>query len=490
MVALNGLPPDPEILGEDILGQGWRERWRQRLESTPQWLPEWLAHQQRDAYWIHGSPAADYSSITAATLLFGGWLDGYVDGILDMLEHLKCPRRAIVGPWGHYRPATGVPKPTYDHLAEMVRWFGHWLRGEDNGARDDPLLTVYIRTAPPFDAAETAGYWRNERQWPPEDRRDQVWHLDAGRLSPQPGSGGAESWSGPWRVGGQVPQWDTAGWGSADTAADDRHSLIFETGPLTEPLEILGKPAADLVVSVDRPFGHVAVRLIEVSPEGEGRLISRGLLNLAFRDGFSQPSPVPVSVPIRAKIELRATSAVIPAGYRLRLAVAGAYFPLAWPPPGAVTLSVHHGSPSKLVLPAVERHGQRPVVIEEPPGREAPVESLNSQHESSLVHDDGVTVYRRVVAGAQRAPQRSDLVYENRQTIEVSVPDDDPQGVRAWSRAEVRLSRPGWEVATEGTVTLTCDQTQLFLEIELTAREGGDVFWERGWSWIIPREWI
>jgi putative CocE/NonD family hydrolase len=490
MVALNGLPPDPEILGEQTSGELWREKWRQRLESTPQWLPEWLAHQQRDAYWIHGSPAADYGSITAATLLFGGWLDGYVDGILDMLEHLECPRRAIVGPWGHYRPATGVPKPTYDHLAEMVRWFGHWLRGDDNGVRDDPRLTAYIRTAAPFDAAEATGYWRHEPHWPPEDQRTREWHLDARRLSHQPGSGSVESWSGPWGVGGQVPQWDTGGWGSADTGSDDLHSLTFETEPLSEALEILGKPVADLLVSVDRPFGHVAVRLIDVAPDGEGRLISRGLLNLSFREGFSRPSPVPVGEPIRARIELRVTSAVIQPGHRLRLAVAGADFPLAWPPPGAVTLSVHHGNQSKLVLPTVERMGPGPVPVEEAPTRDAPVENLGSGHESSLMHDDGVTTYRRMVSGTQRLPLRSDFVYENRQTIEVSVPDDDPLGARAWSKATVRLSRPGWEVSTEGTVTVTCDATRLRLDIELIARESGDVFWQKGWKRIIPREWI
>jgi len=107
MVATNGLPPDP-----DIVGEGWYEEWLDRLERTPQWAYEWLRHQQRDTYWLHGSPCANYESIECPTMLIGGWLDGYVDGMLALAEHLTCPTRTVIGPWGHYRPATGLPAPT------------------------------------------------------------------------------------------------------------------------------------------------------------------------------------------------------------------------------------------------------------------------------------------------------------------------------------------------------------------------------------------
>ena len=65
MVATNGLPPDP-----DIVGDGWYEEWMERLKNTPQWPFEWLRHQKRDAYlapWLalrrlrgHPMPNADH----------------------------------------------------------------------------------------------------------------------------------------------------------------------------------------------------------------------------------------------------------------------------------------------------------------------------------------------------------------------------------------------------------------------------------------------
>ncbi len=169
MAAQNLLPPDPAIVGDR-----WMEMWRERLAATPQWLVDWLEHQARDEFWRHGSPCEDYGSITAATLLIGGWLDPYVDGMLDLLAHLDAPRRAVIGPWGHHRPATGAPGPTLDHFDLLARWFGHWLADEDTGVMDDPLLTMYVRTGPPYDPVpgDVPGRWRAETAWPLADGAD------------------------------------------------------------------------------------------------------------------------------------------------------------------------------------------------------------------------------------------------------------------------------------------------------------------------------
>ena len=183
MAAQNLLPPDPAIVGDR-----WMEMWLDRLAATPQWLVDWLEHQARDEFWRHGSPCEDYGSITAATLLIGGWLDPYVDGMLDLLAHLDAPRRAVIGPWGHHRPATGAPGPTLDHFDLLARWFGHWLADEDTGVMDDPLLTMYVRTGPPYDPVpgDVPGRWRAEPAWPLADGADLTLHLDHGTLTGDP----------------------------------------------------------------------------------------------------------------------------------------------------------------------------------------------------------------------------------------------------------------------------------------------------------------
>ena len=104
MVVCNGLPPDPDIVGDD-----WYERWMERLENTPQWPGIWLRHQRRDEYWLHGSPCADYAAIQCPTLLIGGWVDGYVDGILAMAQHSPAPPGPSSGRGAISDPRPGAP---------------------------------------------------------------------------------------------------------------------------------------------------------------------------------------------------------------------------------------------------------------------------------------------------------------------------------------------------------------------------------------------
>ena len=73
----------------------------ERLNAQPFLPATWLHHQQRDAYWQHGSVCEDYSAITAATLAVGGWGDSYKNAVPQLVENLSTPVKGIVGPWVH-----------------------------------------------------------------------------------------------------------------------------------------------------------------------------------------------------------------------------------------------------------------------------------------------------------------------------------------------------------------------------------------------------
>jgi hypothetical protein len=478
MVATNGLPPDP-----DIVGDGWCEEWLERLERTPQWAYEWLRHQRRDDYWLHGSPCADYESIACPTLLIGGWLDGYVDGMLALAEHLTCPTRTVIGPWGHYRPATGVPAPTLDHLDLMARWFEHHLRGDDNGIMDLPQAAVFVRTEPPYDGARVAGYWRAEPSWPPADR--ETMELGLAGLSHD-----RLVWSGPQWVGGHAPAWDRAGIGSIDSTADDSASLCFETTPLREPIEILGWPEVEVTVTSDRAVGLVAARLLMVSPEGEAHLICRGNRNLAFPLDLSTSTRVEAGASMTIRFPLLAASATVPAGWRLRLALAGADFPVVWPPGERFTLTVDPDE-SKLLLPVVPARPETDNLawVESEPPPSPPTFTPFEDRTWSVTRDQGVTTYRREIAGTEEQPERSNLTYDSRQQWEVAVADEDPATTRVWSQNEIRLERPGWKVGTIGSLEMTADAETFHLIVELKALHDGAQIWERRWDEEIPREW-
>jgi putative CocE/NonD family hydrolase len=486
MVVCNALPPDP-----DIVGEVWWDRWMERLENTPQWPGIWLRHQQRDDYWMHGSPCSDYGSIECPTLLIGGWVDGYIDGMLAMAEHLTSPTRTVIGPWGHYRPAGGCPGPGLDHLDLLSRWFGYHLRGDDNGVMDMPPLTVYVRTGPPFDGPTrppfddppTAGYWRAESAWPPADRVEVELPLD--RLEH-----GALSWSGPQWVGVHAPAWDRAGKGSGPSAEDDAESMTFESPPLAEDLEILGTPRVEVRITSDRAIGMVAARLLAVGPDGVGHLITRGNRNLAFPEDLSSPVPVVPGEPIVVRFPLLTTSAVVEAGWRLRLALAGADFPVVWPPGERFQLQIDPAD-SRLILPTVPARDPdtRLDIPAPPPQPDPPGHTEEHRGHTRLNRDGSGHVYERHRFSTEHQPERDDLTYTSDETWTIGVEDDEPSTTRVRADGEVVMERSGWKVATRGGLELTADADAFHLVIELTALHDDELVFNRTWKDRIPRVW-
>lgn len=477
MVSCNAMPPDP-----DIYGDGWFEEWLRRLDATPQWVPNWLRHQQRDDYWRHGSPCADYASIRCPTLLIGGWRDGYVDGMLAMAEHLTCPTRTVIGPWGHSRPAHGYPGPTLDHYDLLARWFGYHLRGDDNGIMDLPAATIYVQDIGP-DTERVSGRWRAEPAWPPADGA--VVETSLADLAH-----GATRWDGPQWVGRHAPAWDRAGLEVAPSAADDEESVCFETAPLDNGIEILGTVEVELAVAADQPFGMVAARLLAAAPDGSTYLIARGNRNLAFPEDLSEPQNPSPGVPVSVRFPLLACSAAVPSGWSLRLAVAGADFPIAWPPGRRFALSIDPFR-SRLLIPTVPVRPDAgwldlPEAQDGPP---SPVTELRSETIRSIEHDGLRTVYRRAVGHAEHQPTRSDLTYSNDQEMTVGVDHDDPASTVARSVSEMRLHRPGWEVGAVGSLEIRSDAEAFHVAIDLVATHDGVEVFSRSWNESVPRRW-
>ena len=467
MVALNGLPPDPEIVGER-----WREMWMDRLEKTPQWLFNWFRHQSRDAYWLHGSPCADYGSIRVPTLLIGGWLDGYIDGMLEMVNQLECPRRAVIGPWGHYRPATGVPAPTLDHFELMARWFAHHLRGDDNRVMEMPLLTAWVRTTPPYDAPVSIGFWE---AWQAETAAD-IWEMQLGE--------GIRTWDGPQWVGSHAPAWDRAVVGSSDPVLDDEASLTFESEPMPADLDLLGSPQVTLLVSSDQSAGLVAARLLAVAPGDDAFLICRGSRNLVFPDDLSAPLPLRAGEWRQVTFPLLASSARIPAGWRVRLSVAGADFPIVWPPGRRFRLTVDPAR-SRLRFPLRPAGGRVVKIPSAPAPPAAPAVTELDEVTWGVEQRDAGTIFRRSLARDEL--QKGRLRYSTRQRWEAGVKTDGPASTSLVSNVELTLERDDWKVGANGRVRITSDADAFYLEIGLEALEGEQVIFEQTWSERIDR---
>ena len=151
-------------------------------------------------------------------------------------------------------------------------------------------------------------------------------------------------------------------WGelTPDQRSSDAWSLVYDSGPLPEDIEILGFPKALLRGSADAPLANWFVRLSDVAPDGQVTLVTGAGLSGAQRESASRPSPLERGKTYPFDVEMHFTSWVFPKGHRVRLAVSNALWPMIWPTPYAMTtqLSVGGADGSRLVLPVIPREAR------------------------------------------------------------------------------------------------------------------------------------
>jgi hypothetical protein len=488
MVALNALPPVPQIAGA-----GWRERWRERVEGLDPWILRWLEEQVDGPYWRQGSLRPGYERIACPTMLVAGWADGYRNATFRVLERLRAPARLLFGPWSHMAPDISLPGPRIDLVPEMVRWWDRWLRGDRNGVDQAPPVTVFVRhpTRPAADLDEHLGVWRDEPAWPPARAATRTLPLGEAAAAPDAPPGepdrlevrpdvGSSAWI---SCAGHLPFGQPG-----DQRADDAWSLTYDWA-LAGELELLGHPRLAVRVGASAPVAFLSAKLCDVFPDGTSALVARGFLNLTRRRSLTDPEPLAPGVVEPVELELDATSWVLPPGHRLRLSLAGSDWPNIVPPPGPVTLTVERDG-SALTLPVLVGPSPWPPPVLPPPrppdpdgepaAQDPPVtwrvvaDVLGHRTEAEIDH-----------GGRTELPDGTVLDERYRGTVGAAL---DRPGL-TWARGEAgyRVEWPEATVATSARLDLRGDAEAFEVRLELEAREGEELRWARSWRRRIPR---
>ena len=168
--ACNARPPDPRVrrraLARDVAGAARGNAAVRR---------DLARHQRRDAYWKQGSICEDYAAIECPVYTVGGWADGYTNADpADARRPAACPRKGLIGPWAHGYPQLGAPGPQIGFLQEALRWWDHWLKGDDDrdhGRADAARLDAGARAAR-HGYASRPGRWVAEAALAVAEHRD------------------------------------------------------------------------------------------------------------------------------------------------------------------------------------------------------------------------------------------------------------------------------------------------------------------------------
>jgi hypothetical protein len=487
MFALQSHPPDPALVGAR-----WREMWLQRLESQPLLIDNWLQHQRRDAFWKHGSVCENYADITCAVYAVGGWADGYSNAVPRLLSGLTGPKKGLIGPWAHRYPHFAEPGPRIGFLQECLRWWDHWLKGIDSGIMAEPMYRAWMQEAVPPRTyyAERPGRWIAEPSWPSPNIRPQRYLLNAGGLAATAAPEVALAHRSPLSIGALAGHWCAYGFAPdmpADQRPEDGKSLTFDSAPLNAAVEILGAPVATLELAADQAQAQVCVRLNDVAPDGASLRVSYGLLNLSHRDSHESAAPLEPGKRYRVRVQLNDIAHVFPAGHRMRVAVSTSYWPIAWPSPAPVTLTLYAGA-SAFELPVRPPRAEDATLLPFLPAEATPALQMTEHRPdktSELVTYDltsGNTVFTTDEDHGRYTIDAIDFTSDHTKKEIFRIADDDPASATIDIANSRRMSRGDWNVRTETRTVMRATAGEFIVEATLDAYEGENRVLSRNWQ--------
>jgi hypothetical protein len=359
---------------------------------------DWLAHSDYDDYWKAISIEEAHSRITVPAFNFGGWYDIFVGGTIrnytrmsefGATEKARNGQRLVLGPWAHSsmdEPMIGEhdfgarsSATAQDIQGQILRFYDHWLYGEDNGVDDESPIRIFVMGD---------NRWRTEDEWP-LDRAEMVgYYLSS--------DGQANTLNGNGRLSLDTPTDEppdvflynpidpvpTSGGqlccepGFAPTGAFDQRIvetrpdvLVYTSEELDQDTEVTGPVIVTLFASSSAVDTDFTAKLVDIRPDGYARNLTDGIIRARYRTPQSPATLIEPGTVFEYTIDLWATSNVFKKYHRIRLEISSSNFPRfdrntnTGGPIGTETdfvsamQTVHHSAqyPSRITLPIIPR---------------------------------------------------------------------------------------------------------------------------------------
>ena len=310
---------------------------------------DWLAHPEYDEYWQAICIEDSHPEIAVPALNFGGWHDIFLGGTIrnftgmrkhGATEDARRGQRLVIGPWihggspqsvsGEHNFGTRAAAGELGLQGEMLRFYDHYLRGEDNGVPDDRPVRIFVMGE---------NVWRYENEWPLERTEWTKYYLHGtgdsagtgGWLSTEVAAIDESADRFTYDPADSVPSWG-AQYQSLDlcgprdrTAIEERADVLtFTSAVLTEAVEVTGPVTATIWASSDALDTDFTAALIDVEPAEDGEdskaiILCEGIVRARFRNGTDNPEMMTPGEIYEFEIDMWDTSNLFKEGHRIRI---------------------------------------------------------------------------------------------------------------------------------------------------------------------------
>ncbi len=344
------------------------------VPAAEEWIVEATRHGDYDDYWKQpGLSVIDNVDRYADVPIYHvtGWYDSWcrqnVMNWTALSKAKKSPQKLIIGPWTHgaqIRPYAGEiefpDEAALDFNNWRLRWFDRWVRGIDNGIEDEGPVRIFVMGGGDGRKSKNGhlrhgGHWREEKTFPLERTKFTPYYLQAnGKLGtekpeksrsityrfdpndPVPTIGGnISSFTGFIEPGGfdQRCRKETLYATDELPLSERRDVLVFQSGLLTEDVEVTGPIEVKLFVSSTAVDTDFTAKLIDVYPPnpdyplGFDLNIGDSIARMRYRNSLAKAEMMEPGDVYEATIKLYPTSNVFAKGHRIRVDVSSSNFP-------------------------------------------------------------------------------------------------------------------------------------------------------------------
>lgn len=295
------------------------------------------------------SRLAEINATGVPVYCWSSWFDGgFTHAAIKRFLNIESPgSRLILGPWDHGGgqnpdPNNSSNKTYFDHMGEVLRFLDHHLKGTRTGIDRDPPVRYFTMGE---------GAWKSSDTWPPVDfkpihfycapanslsleKPTQLDDCDVYIVDDSTTSGKASRWVSLVNVA----QVDI---GYPDRKKQDQKLLVYQTRPLSQPLEVTGHPLVTLYLRTQSEDAQLFVYLEDVNPRGKVLYVTEGQFRAIHGETSAIKPPYRMCVPYhsftradsrnlnigevaRVSFDLQPVSYLFAAGHSIRIAIAGA----------------------------------------------------------------------------------------------------------------------------------------------------------------------
>ena len=358
-----------------------------------------VAHPTHDEYWQARALKGHVNDFPV--LASNGFFDVESRGAFLGYRGTKSSGSKLLVMGAHDGSPAGTPGP----FPAYARWFDHHVRGLDNGVAEDPRVDLYLSKGGHLDYL--AGDYERVTggDWPLPQTRWQALHLSPERsgtarssndgllqldpvaeASVQPyafapsnplatdhhtvSTVGNTGWNEltPNGVGRRIPA-------TRDMTTAEPQSLTYTTAPFEKAVTAVGPVSLTVHLASSAPVTDIVAVLADVAPDGTANPVAQGQLRTSFphvdreksivdkRTGeivqpYNDYSRQDVALPGTIReytVEILPIGNVFEPGHRLRLYLTGTSATMLGSAPGVNLLSLGGATPSRLLLPTLER---------------------------------------------------------------------------------------------------------------------------------------